>query len=58
MPIVRKVIAVGDSRGISLPKSWLDYLEWQTGTRVREVAIEVDGILRVSPIIKTQERKE
>jgi hypothetical protein len=57
MPIIRKVIAIGDSRGISLPKSWIDYLERQTGTKLKEVAIEVDGILRVSPIINTQEHK-
>lgn len=52
MPIVRKVWGIGNSRAISLPKSWLDYIEKQTGKQVLEVAIEVNGDLKITPILK------
>jgi antitoxin component of MazEF toxin-antitoxin module len=52
MPIVRKVWSIGNSKAISLPKSWLDYIEKNTGKRVLEVAIEVNGDLKISPILE------
>ncbi len=42
---------VGDSRVITLPKSWLEYAERESGVEIKEVAIEVDKVLVVSPII-------
>ena len=50
MPIVRKVLRVGNSRGITFPKTWIDYYENETGQELREVAIEVDCSLTISPI--------
>jgi len=55
MPIIRKVTTVGSSRGISLPKSWLEYLERQTGTKIVEVAMEVNHVLTITPIIPNKE---
>jgi antitoxin component of MazEF toxin-antitoxin module len=52
MPIIRKIRKTGDSQGITLPKSWLDYIERETGHRPTEVALEVDGTIIVTPIIK------
>jgi hypothetical protein len=54
LPIVRKIINVGkSSRGIILPKSWLDFLkEENQGQLIEVVAIEVTNVLRVSPIFK------
>jgi antitoxin component of MazEF toxin-antitoxin module len=50
MPIIRKVVSVGDSRGITIPKSWLEYFEKESGKEICEVAIEVDRVLTISPI--------
>ena len=50
MPIIRKVMKVGGiARGITLPKSWLDFAETESGCEVREVAIEVDRVLKIEP---------
>lgn len=53
MPIVRKLIGFGKtSRGVILPKTWLEYYEKETGRVIREVAIEVNKELRILPIIE------
>jgi len=53
MPITRKIINIGNSsRGICLPKSWIEFIEKKAGQRVLEVAIEVDGDLKISPILE------
>ncbi len=49
---------MGAARGITLPKSWLDYLERKTGCRITEVAIEINGALTVRPIIPKEEIPE
>jgi len=51
VPIIRRIIALGNSRSITLPKGWIDYLERKAGCRITEVAIEVDHILTIEPII-------
>ena len=54
MPIVRKIIDVGKtSKGIILPKSWLDLLEKKHG-KVEAVTMEVDGQLIIKPILKEE----
>jgi len=59
MPIVRKIVHIGQtSRGIILPKSWLEFHEKQNDSRITEVAIEVNSVLKVSPIFpKKKDRK-
>jgi hypothetical protein len=52
MPIIRKILPIGGSQAITLPRSWLDWIERETGKRPTEVLIEVNGILKVSPIIE------
>ena len=54
-PIIRKIMPIGDSQGITLPKSWLDWIERETGKRPTEVTIEVNGILKVSAILEKSE---
>lgn len=57
MPIIRKIIEVGKtSRGIILPKSWLEYFEERQGQAIEAVAIEVNSVLRVSPVLSKKER--
>lgn len=57
MPIVRKIINVGKtSKGVILPKSWLEYYEREQGKTIENVAIEVNKVLVVKPIFN-QEKK-
>jgi len=51
VPIVRKVIDLRTSRAITLPKSWLEFLEKEHGVEIKEVAIEVDRVLTIEPIL-------
>lgn len=51
MPIVRKVMNLRTSKAICLPKSWLEYAERESGSKITEVAIEVDRILTITPIL-------
>ena len=54
MPLVRKIIEVGKtSKGLILPKSWLDLLEKKHG-KVEAVTMEVDGQLVIKPILKEE----
>jgi len=53
MPIVRKIIEIGKtSKAVILPKSWLEYYEKKTGQKIEEVAIEVDRVLTIQPLIE------
>ena len=51
MPIIRKVIQVGTSKAVSLPKSWLDWLKREYGVEITEVAVEVNHVLTIQPIL-------
>jgi len=51
LPIIRKVLQHGNSRAVSLPKSWLDLIERETGKTIKEVTVEVNGVLTIQPII-------
>ena len=51
MPIIRKVIAVGHSKAVCLPKSWFEFFERETGEKVSEVTIEVNRVLKIAPIL-------
>jgi len=51
MPIIRKIIKIGDSKAITLPKSWLKFFEKKIGFPIEAVAIEVDNQLTVVPYI-------
>jgi len=57
MPIIRKVITAGGSRAVTLPKSWLEYLEQKNGCKIEEVALEVDHVLTIKPIIATIKKR-
>lgn len=50
MPIIRKVTTVGAARGITLPKSWIDYIERKTGEKLTEVLLEINDVLKVIPV--------
>jgi len=56
MPMIRKIIQVGTSKAVSIPKSWLAYYEKQTGQKITEVAIEVNDVLKIKPVIERREK--
>ena len=52
MPLIRKIIAVGKtSKAVIIPKSWLEYIENLEGHKIRNVAIEVNQILKIRPVL-------
>jgi phosphate uptake regulator len=52
VPLVRRIINVGKtSKGVILPKSWLDFLEKKHGV-IEAVTMEVNGRLTIRPILK------
>jgi antitoxin component of MazEF toxin-antitoxin module len=52
MPIIRKVIKAGpNSFAVTLPKTWLELLERQTGEKITEVTLEVDGKITIEPLL-------
>ena len=62
MPIIRKIMDVGNSKVISLPRSWLEFYEKEAGEKINLVLMEVDKELKVLPYIpkenKTNKIKE
>jgi hypothetical protein len=50
MPLIQKLIQVGDSRAVTLPKTWLNYYERKTGRRIKEVTLEVNGKITIQPL--------
>jgi antitoxin component of MazEF toxin-antitoxin module len=56
MPMIRKLIKVGDSRVVSIPRDWLNYYKKTTGKEIEEVLLEVNGEIKVKPYIEN--RKE
>jgi len=51
LPLIRKIVPIGGSRGITLPKSWLELIQREEGMEITEVAVEVDNVLTVKPIL-------
>ena len=58
MPQIRKIIRVGESRAISLPKAWLDYNEKIFGKPLKRVQVaEANNIITIWPIPPDQEKE-
>ena len=52
MPILRKLTVVGDSRGITLPKSWIENAEQTEGKKIIAIALEVNGSITLNPVFE------
>ena len=52
MPIIRKILNVGDSRAISLPKSWLENAEQEAGKKIIAIALEIDRVITLEPVFE------
>jgi antitoxin component of MazEF toxin-antitoxin module len=53
LPIKRKICKIGTGLAVFLPKSWVELLRERYGD-VEAVAIEVDEILKIAPIVKRE----
>jgi hypothetical protein len=56
MPILRKLTVVGDSRGITLPKSWIENAEQTEGKKIIAIALEVNGCITLNPIFEKEQK--
>jgi len=53
LPLVKKLIDVGKtSKGVIIPKGWLQHIEESEGHNVTRVTIEVDKTLIIAPFFK------
>jgi len=55
LPIKRKICKIGTGLAIFLPKSWVELLRERYGD-IEAVAIEVDEVLKVIPIVKEEKQ--
>lgn len=54
MPILRKLTVVGDSRGITLPASWIKNAEQENGKKMTALALEVNGSITIHPVFEQE----
>ncbi len=52
MPIIRKVLDVGNSKAITIPKTWFEFYERKTGEKIHKVTMEVNRVLKIAPLPK------
>jgi antitoxin component of MazEF toxin-antitoxin module len=52
MPIVRKITGHGGSRGVTLPASWINLIEKETGQKLKAVLMDIDGLITIKPLIE------
>ncbi|MEM3760226.1 MAG: hypothetical protein QXZ02_03830 [Candidatus Bathyarchaeia archaeon] len=56
-PIIRKVYEISGSKVIALPKSWIQWLEKEHGCEIKEVAVEVDKVLVIEPVLSKENKR-
>jgi hypothetical protein len=52
MPIIRKILNIGDSKAVTLPKSWIENAEEGAGLKVIALALEVNGSIVLQPVFE------
>ena len=55
MSIERKLVTVGDSRGVSLPKLWLQIQEQTVGKKIVAVSMIIGDSITLRPIFDKKE---
>ena len=56
MPIVRKITGHGGSRGVTLPASWINLIEKESGKKLTEVLMEVNGEITIKPYLSAEKQ--
>jgi antitoxin component of MazEF toxin-antitoxin module len=54
MPIIRSILNLGNSKAVTIPKSWLTNAEDQTGRKVIALAMEVNENITLQPIFEKE----
>jgi len=54
MPIIRNILNLGNSKAVTIPKSWLTNAENQTGRKVIALAMEVNENITLQPIFEKE----
>ena len=57
MPIIRKMVQVGASKGVTLPKSWIEDAENAHGQKIEAIAMEINGLITLSPVFEPKTEK-
>ncbi len=57
MPIIRKMVQVGASKGVTLPKSWIEDAENTHGQKIEAIAMEINGLITLSPVFDPKTKK-
>ena len=58
MPIIRSVIDLGNSKAVTIPKSWITNAEEKTGRKIIALAMEVNGTITIQPIFEKETKQE
>jgi antitoxin component of MazEF toxin-antitoxin module len=58
MPLLRKVTTHGDSRGVTLPASWLEIIERESGTPLKEVSMDVESFITIKPVLENKKEHQ
>jgi hypothetical protein len=56
LPIVRKLTTVGEARGLTLPKSWIENAEREAGKKIIALALEINGAITIQPIFEKRKK--
>ena len=54
MPIQRRILNVGNSQAVTIPKSWLRTAEEVEGKKIIAIAMEVDGSIIMNPVFEKE----
>jgi len=48
MPLIRKLIKVGNSRAVVIPPDWLKYYEEKAGQPIKDILMELNNVITIS----------
>lgn len=48
MPLIRKLIRVGNSRAVVIPPDWLKYYEGKNGRPIENVLMELNDVITIA----------
>ncbi len=58
MPIIRSILNLGNSKAVTIPKSWLTNAEDQTGKKVIALAMDVNECITLQPVFEKDHKPE
>ena len=48
MPLMRRLIKVGNSRAVVIPPDWLKYYEEKAGQPIKNILMELNNVITIS----------